>query len=131
MFELRKLKMGDKPVTGTDNKKNVEQFFNNQLYPEPPKPQENRPEAVIVEVQGLVQSRPVSSLLQSARFRRSLENAIRGGLSSVSASVTNTPQAPARPAQPRATSSPVPTLPRDNGNNNNLSFPLAFSCSFS
>ena len=33
-----------------------------------------------IEVQGLLQNRSVSSILQSAQFRRSLENVVRGRL---------------------------------------------------
>lgn len=39
-----------------------------------------RPEHIIVEVNALVERRPVSSLLSSLQFRRSLENSVRGAL---------------------------------------------------
>ena len=105
MYELRRLKMGDRPVTGQENKKTVEDFFNSRLNPssEPTPGDQHRPESVVVEVQGLVQTRPVSSILQSAQFRRTLENAIRGGLSTLSSRVQSSP----RPATPQSqTASP-------------------------
>ncbi len=54
MFELRRLKMGDRPVTGQENKKNVEEFFNSRLNPseESTSTEQHRPEAVLVEVFG-------------------------------------------------------------------------------
>ena len=79
MFELRRLKMGERPVTGQGNKEAVEGFFQRQLNSaETGVPtEEHRPEAVMVEVQGLVERAPVSSILQSQGFRRRLENALR------------------------------------------------------
>ena len=105
MFELRRLKMGDRPVTGQEKKKTVEDFFNSRLNPssEPTPVEQHRPESVVVEVQGLVQTRPVSSMLQRAQFRRTLENAIRGGLSTLSSRVQQAP----RPSTPQSqTTSP-------------------------
>ena len=106
MSELRKLKVGDRPVTGQENKKTVEDFFNSRLNPnaEPTPGDQHRPESVVVEVQGLVQTRPVSSILQSAQFRRTLENAIRGGLSSLSSRVSSRSQQASRPSTPQLAS---------------------------
>ena len=106
MSELRKLKVGDRPVTGQENKKTVEDFFNSRLNPnaEPTPGDQHRPESVVVEVQGLVQTRPVSSILQSAQFRRTLENAIRGGLSSLSNRVPSRSQQVSRPSTPQSAS---------------------------
>jgi hypothetical protein len=42
-----------------------------------------RPEQVIVEVNALVEQRPVSSILQSAAFRSSIERSLRGALTSL------------------------------------------------
>ncbi len=50
MYELRRIKMGDRPVTGQGNKENVEQFFQSRLSTEPVDTEQFRPEPVIVEV---------------------------------------------------------------------------------
>ena len=88
MYELRRLKTGDRPVTGQENRKNVEDFFMRSVHPERVAGEDHRPESIVVEVSGLVESRPVSSILQSSRFRRSLENALRGSLVTISARQT-------------------------------------------
>lgn len=86
MYELRHIQHGERPVTGQGHRDNLHQFMlknsqgqhnvtaNRDLV------EEHRPEAVVVEVQGIIERRPVSSVLQSAAFRRQLENVIRGGL---------------------------------------------------
>ena len=83
MFELRRLRMGDRPVTGQGNKEAVEEFFTSSStqYNEPAPAVNHRPEAIIVEVQGLVERRKVSSLLNSANFRQRLENTVRSSMS--------------------------------------------------
>lgn len=99
MFELRTLRHGVRPVTGHGHRQTLEDFMN-KLAKSQEKPQENkqnvpsnrddveehRPDAVVVEVQGLFQERRVSSLLQSAEFRRQLEGII---CNSVSRSIQN------------------------------------------
>ena len=77
MYELRRIQHGDRPVTGQGNKEAVEQFFTEQRRETP---EQARPENVVIEVNALVERRPVSSALQSARFRRSLENALRDAM---------------------------------------------------
>lgn len=94
MFELRRLKMGDRPVTGQGNREVVQDFLTRTLNPTPEEP--NRPEAVIVEVQGLVERRPVSSILESMEFRRRLENALRSSIGTVSARRASTASSPPR-----------------------------------
>ena len=68
MFELRRLRLGDRPVTGQGHKEAVEEFFTSSQSNEPAPTAEHRPEAVVVEVQGLVERRPVSSVLGSTRL---------------------------------------------------------------
>ncbi|GFO38062.1 mediator of RNA polymerase ii transcription subunit 24 [Plakobranchus ocellatus] len=88
MFELRHLQHGDRPVTGQGHRDSLHQFMlkhcdGQRLNGSPANVdavEEHRPEAVVVEVQGMIESRPVSSVLQSPAFRRQLENVIRGGL---------------------------------------------------
>ncbi|KAI0232093.1 hypothetical protein LSAT2_017594 [Lamellibrachia satsuma] len=85
MFELRRLQMGDRPVTGQGNREAVEDFFN-QTAPHAEgsaatgTTNHHRPESVIVEVNALVERRPVSSMLQSDLFRWNLETMVRGTL---------------------------------------------------
>ncbi|KAK2151649.1 hypothetical protein LSH36_356g06010 [Paralvinella palmiformis] len=84
MFELRRLQLGDRPVTGQGNKEAVENFFSRSQTGEGATGEgEHRPENVTVEVSALIERRPVTSLLQSDRFRRNLESALHGALSSV------------------------------------------------
>ena len=90
MYELRGLQHGHRPVTGQDNKRAVESFFNRALQEssgEGPAPgyEPPRPEAVVVEVNALVERRPVSSVLQSQRFRNNLEHVLRGTIGQLSA----------------------------------------------
>jgi len=82
MFELRRMQLGDRPVTGQGNKEALETLIQRHIE-SPINVEEHRPEAVIVEVQGLVQSRPVSSILGTG-FRRRLENALRSSFQTVS-----------------------------------------------
>ncbi len=108
MFELRCLKMGDRPVTGQGNREAVQDFFTRNMDNAPPADTEqHRPEAVLVEVQGLVERRPVTSMLQSLGFRRSLENSLRGAFNQLSCR-TN-PPARAATAPPPGRQSAVPS----------------------
>jgi hypothetical protein len=81
MTELRKLQHAQRPVTNTDSRETLEEFFTNAAQPDgaPARPA-NRPESVRSEVQGLAESRPVTSVLSTQSFRRSLEGVIRGTL---------------------------------------------------
>ncbi|CAH1784023.1 unnamed protein product [Owenia fusiformis] len=82
MFELRQIQHGERPVTGKDSRQQLDDFFGRtQEGAAGPTPEESRPESVTIEVQGLVQRRRVSSMLQSINFRRRLENTIRGNIS--------------------------------------------------
>lgn len=114
MYELRRIRLGDRPVTGQTHRDNIANFIAKHIPADPAGGKENgnvanvdpveqhRPEAVVVEVQGIVEQRHVSSMLQSLNFRRTLENIIRGSLTSVR-------QANAAAARTqRVTSSPRP-----------------------
>lgn len=61
-----------------------------------------RPEEILVEVNALVERRPVSSILQSLAFRRSLENSVRGALQTIRSGAP-TPNPPAPRAAANAT----------------------------
>ena len=129
MFELRRIQHGERPVTGKGNKEAVEQFFHRALNTdeaEPEAPDANRPEHVVVEVNALVERRPVSSVLQSSGFRRNLEHALRGAMLNISRRPPPQPRTPAQatppqtvrneqatsPSPPPRSASPVPA-PRD------------------
>ena len=110
MFELRRLQLGERPVTGQGNKEAVENFFVSQLQPNNEQAtEEHRPETVHVEVRALAESRPVSSLLHSTRFRRSLESALRTAIGTRSSS---TPSRASPTPSPRATPRPTPRRSR-------------------
>ena len=57
------------------------------------------------QVQGVVEQRPVSSMLQSLNFRRHLENIIRGSISTARQSTTQA-------RRTRADNSPRPSTPQ-------------------
>ncbi|XP_022080894.1 uncharacterized protein LOC110973943 [Acanthaster planci] len=94
LFELRKIQHGHRPVTNTDRRETLEEFFSDALNQStsggPRQPQggaegsarrpASRPQSVLSEVQGLSERRPVTSVLASESFRRNLEDAIRGSL---------------------------------------------------
>lgn len=77
--ELEQLKLGDKPVTGQGHKEAVENFFSRSQDSDEYPSSEHRPEKISLEVSALVDSRRVSSLLQSDRFMRRLESSLLGG----------------------------------------------------
>lgn len=97
MYELRRIRFGDRPVTGQNNRENIEKFISKHMQ-EPAGASHgkdnvpanvdavdvHRPEAVVVEVQGVFEQRRVSSILQTSNFRRHLENIIRGSIASAS-----------------------------------------------
>ena len=86
MFELRNLRHGEKPVSGQEERRRaveglvnrvVRSSSNSQDQPTVVQDEAIRPEHITVEVNALIERRPVSSVLQSAAFRRSLENSVR------------------------------------------------------
>ncbi|KAK7494703.1 hypothetical protein BaRGS_00014101 [Batillaria attramentaria] len=115
MFELRRISHGERPVTGQNNRENIASFMAKHLQ-EPSGAdsgkenvpanvdavEEHRPEAVVVEVQGVFEQRRVSSMLQTQSFRRHLENIIRGSIASA--------RRPA-PLRTRASEPPRPSTP--------------------
>jgi len=95
MYELRNIQHGERPVTGQNNKEKIGKFLTRHFpsdgeKEQPPSDEEDhRPETVVMEVQGIIENRPVSSILQSASFRRQLENVIRGSIGSAQRSPLN------------------------------------------
>merc|ERR1719229_768988 len=47
---------------------------------QPPDPLPERPEAIVVEVRGLFETRPVTNMLQSPNFRSQLESIVRASV---------------------------------------------------
>ncbi|XP_033098464.1 uncharacterized protein LOC117102304 [Anneissia japonica] len=79
MYEIRKLKYGDKPVTEGESKEKIEKFFVKCLQSdEYPDESTSRPENVLLDIGDLFESRPVSNLLRSMQFREELEGVVRG-----------------------------------------------------
>ncbi|XP_052773248.1 uncharacterized protein LOC128212045 [Mya arenaria] len=103
--ELREIQNNNRPVTGQDNRNNINQFMRKnaevretvQAAGKDNVPlnsrnvEEHRPDAVVIEIQGVSQQQRVSSMLQTAGFRRNLENIIRGSIRSVSQNHRPTP----------------------------------------
>lgn len=123
--ELRQIQCDNRPVTGQSNRDNIGQFLSKAFQVREtaqaaqatgkenvplntPNVEEHRPEAVIVEIEGLSQQQRVSSVLQTAAFRRHLENIIRGNIGVRSRS----PAVSQRQPQSREQTPNVSTPPR-------------------
>lgn len=81
-LELRRIQLGDRPVTNSNARENLENFFNRAINGPTPEErneeeQANRPETVANDVQSLIQLSRVQSALQND-FRRQLESALSG-----------------------------------------------------
>jgi hypothetical protein len=118
MFELRRLRLGERPVTGQPNRERIETFINNNIQEHQ---QETRvpstrpvvPSAHTADIDALANRRCVSAALSSAAFREDLENTIRHSIGSRSAQqVPRAPRAPVvieqPPRQTIQTVAPVP-----------------------
>ena len=82
MFELRRLRFGERPVTGQSNRERIETFLTNireqqQQDKRVPSRRPAVPSAHIADIDALASRRCVSATLSSPAFRRDLENAIR------------------------------------------------------
>ena len=83
MFELRNLRMGERPVTGQSNRERIQTFLDDIRERQQPAAQapSTRPAAVprafTADIDALSNRRCVSAALGSTAFRRDLENAIR------------------------------------------------------
>jgi hypothetical protein len=119
MFELRNLRMGERPVTGQSNRQRIQTFLNNiqqqQSYTRAPSTRPAAPSAHIADIDALANRRCVSAALVSAGFRRDLENAVRRSIETQStAPVQQIPRAPPIP----------PTFPSINIEQNTPTLPL-------
>jgi hypothetical protein len=119
MFELRRLRLGERPVTGQPNRERIETFLNNmqdhQQETRVPSTRPAPPSAHIDDIDALTNRRCVSTALSSAAFRQDLENTIRQSIGV--RPVQQTPPAPRVPTQvaveqprPQVTQA-VPSIP--------------------
>ncbi|CAF3349414.1 unnamed protein product [Rotaria socialis] len=103
MFELRRIRLGERPVTGQDNRDRIATFLNNiherQQVPRVPSTRPVVPSAHIADINSLTNRRCVSAALSSAAFRQDLENTIRQTIG-------------IRPVEPVQRVSQAPTLPQ-------------------
>lgn len=103
MFELRHLRLGERPVTGQSNRGRIETFLNNiqeQQHPNlrVPSSRPTMPSAHWADIDALASRRCVSAALGSVSFRQDLENAIRQSIVSRTPSqVQQIPRAPPVP----------------------------------
>ena len=99
-FELRRLRLGERPVTGQSNRERIETFLNNiqEQDTRAPSTRPVVPSAHIADINALANRRCVSAALGSAGFRQDLENSIRRSI---------TPR-PITPAQQIPPAPPIP-----------------------
>ena len=115
MFELRRLRLGERPVTGQPNRERIETFINNarENHQETRTPSTRPvvPSAHMADIDALSSRRCVSAALGSLGFRQDLENVVRQSIGTRTvAPITPTPQRP--PAPPTsAAPSVVPAPP--------------------
>ncbi len=105
MFELRHLRLGERPVTGQPNRERIQTFLNNiqEQQQQPPRTRTPSarpavPSAHIADIDALANRRCVSAALGSAAFRQDLENAVRRSIETRPVvPVQRIPQAPPIP----------------------------------
>ncbi len=100
MFELRRLRLGERPVTGQPNRERIETFLNNiqeqQQETRLPSTRPVVPSAHVADIDALASRRCVTAALSSAAFRQDLENTIRFSIGSrVTQQVAQAPRVPA------------------------------------
>ncbi|CAF0835307.1 unnamed protein product [Didymodactylos carnosus] len=80
MFELRRIRLGERPVTGQPNRERIETFLTNLQNDNTQPRLSTRPSvrsAHMDDIDALSSQRCVSAILASAGFRQDLENAVR------------------------------------------------------
>lgn len=117
MFELRRIRLGERPVTGQPNRERIETFLNNiqehQQETRVPSTRPAVPSAHMADIDALTNRRCVSGTLSSAAFRQDLENVIRHSIGTRTVQpVQPSPRVPAPVViqQPRP-QVPQPALP--------------------
>lgn len=113
MFELRNLRLGERPVTGQPNRDRIQTFLNHirqQRDQRTPSAQPAAPSAHIADINALATRRCVSAALGSVGFRQDLENAVRRSIEPRPAAARpNIPQAPPMPRALTPAVVPAPT----------------------
>jgi hypothetical protein len=111
MFELRNIRLGERPVTGQSNRERIQTFLNNireqqqqqQPFARTPSTRPVVPSAHTADIDALANRRCVSAALGSAAFRRDLEDAVRR-------SVETGPVATIAPVQQIPQAPPIPRI---------------------
>ena len=118
MFELRRLRLGERPVTGQPNRERIETFMNNSRenhqQTRTPSTRPVVPSAHMADIDALSNRRCVSAALGSLGFRQDLENVVRQsiGTRTVAPSTPPPPPPPSqRPPSPPTAQSFVPAPP--------------------
>lgn len=115
MFELRNIRLGERPVTGQSNRERIQTFLNQiqeqqqrQPLARAPSTRPAVPSAHIADIDALANRRCVSAALGSVGFRRDLENVVRSTIEAQAvAPVRRNPQTAATQQIPHA-----PPIPR-------------------
>ncbi|UJR10518.1 hypothetical protein I4U23_014721 [Adineta vaga] len=106
MFELRRLRLGERPVTGQPNRERIETFLNSfqesQQETRVPATRPAMPSAHMADIDALTNRRCVSVALGSAAFRQDLENAVRQSIRTVPTPVVAAQQQQQQQQQQRA-----------------------------
>lgn len=110
MFELRNLRMGERPVTGQPNRERIQAFLDNiqerqqqqQPVVQAPSARPVAPRAFTADIDALANRRCVSAALGSTAFRRDLENAVRRSIETRPAEPLPRPSIPQAPPMSRA-----------------------------
>jgi hypothetical protein len=114
MFELRRLRLGERPVTGQPNRERIETFLNNlqenQQETRVPSTRPVVPSAHIADINSLANRRCVSAALSSTAFRQDLENTIRHSIRTPSVASVQQVPTPVTVERPRITQT-VPSVP--------------------
>lgn len=116
MYELRRLRIGERPVTGQPNRERIETFINtiHENQQEPTRIPSRRPpvpSAHMADINALASRRCVSAALTSVAFRQDLENTIRQSIGLRPATPTPAPAPATTPIVPLARIPQAPPMP--------------------
>ena len=109
MYELRRIRLGERPVTGQPNRERIETFINtiHENQQEPARVPSRRPvvpSAHMADINSLASRRCVSAALTSVAFRQDLENTIRQSIGIRASVPVPTPAAHVSSTPPRVPS---------------------------
>jgi len=119
MFELRRIRLGERPVTGQPNRERIENFLTNLQNDNTQPRSSTRPSvrsAHMDDINALSSQRCVSAILGSAGFRQDLENAVRRSVTPTSTRENVRPSEsilvapPLRPLTQQASVTPLPAV---------------------